>query len=420
MKRTVLLLLAVSWALAAQAQSVDSGWQIGGHSKFRLNYFTYPDDSVFADALGSSSVDTGADARIKFAKRHGGWDFKADYQLIGIYADTLELSEQLPGAIFPAGRVINDDRRWFDLTWDLAESSKGTLLHRLDRLSLGYTTDHTVWRFGRQAISWGNGMVFSPMDIFNPFDPAAVDKEYKTGDDMLYGQYLFNNGSDMQAVAVVRRNPLTGDVDKDQSSLAFKYHGFIGMNEFDLLVAEHYADRVIGAGGTLSLGGAVLRGDLTWTSTDLDDVFSAVSSLSYSWTWGGKNISGLLEYYYNGFGQRHSDYSMQSLLQNPDLLLRIERGELFTLARHYVAASAMVEINPLFLLTPNLFVNLEDPSALLQIVAQYDWKQNLQVLGALNIPVGASGTEYGGIEAPVDGQYFSSGPGLFAQLAWYF
>ncbi len=277
-----------------------------------------------------------------------------------------------------------------------------------------------MWRFGRQAISWGNGMVFSPMDIFNPFDPAAVDKEYKTGDDMLYGQYLFNNGSDMQGVAVVRRNPLTGDVDKDQSSLAFKYHGFVGMNEFDLLVAEHYADRVIGAGGTLSLGGAVVRGDLTWTRTGLDDVFSAVSSLSYSWTWGGKNVSGLLEYYYNGFGQRHSDYSTQSLLQNPDLLRRIERGELFTLARHYVAASAMIEITPLFLLTPNLFVNLEDPSALLQVVAQFDWKQNLQLLGALNIPIGASGTEYGGIEAPVDGQYFSSGPGLFAQLAWYF
>ncbi|MEE4217953.1 MAG: hypothetical protein V2I48_10110 [Xanthomonadales bacterium] len=420
MKRTALLLLAMGWVLAAQAQSTDSAWDFSGHSKFRLNYYTYPDDSVFADALGSSALDSGADARIKLSWQQDHWDFKADYQLIGIYADTLELAEQLPAAFWPAGGVISDERRWFDLTRDLAESSQGVLLHRLDRLSLAYTTEHTVWRFGRQAISWGNGMVFSPMDIFNPFDPSAVDKEYKTGDDMLYGQYLFNNGSDMQGVAVVRRNPLTGDVDKDQSSLAIKYHGFVGMNEFDLLVAEHYADPVIGAGGTLSLGGTVVRGDLTWTRTDRDDVFSAVSSISYSWTWGGKNVSGLLEYYYNGFGQRHSDYSGQSLLQNPDLLRRIERGELFTLARHYVAASAMVEITPLFLLTPNLFINLEDPSALLQVVAQYDWKQNLQLLGALNIPLGASGTEYGGIEAPADGRYFSSGPGLFAQLAWYF
>ena len=53
---------------------------------------------------------------------------------------------------------------------------------------MGFATDHVVMRFGRQAITWGNGLVFNAMDIFNPFDPAAVDKEYKTGDDMIYGQ----------------------------------------------------------------------------------------------------------------------------------------------------------------------------------------------------------------------------------------
>jgi hypothetical protein len=42
------------------------------------------------------------------------------------------------------------------------------------------------------------------------------------------------------------------------------------------------------------------------------------------------------------------------------------------------------------------------------------------VLGALNIPIGSDGSEYGGIAAPVDGLYFSTGPSLFVQLAWYF
>jgi len=285
---------------------------------------------------------------------------------------------------------------------------------------VGYTTEHTAWRFGRQAISWGNGLVFTPMDVFNPFDPATVDKEYKSGDDMLYGQYLFNNGNDLQGVAIVRRNPLTGEVEQDQSSLAFKYHGFLGMNEYDLLAAEHYGDQILGLGGIVGIGGAVLRGDLTWTRTELDDIFSAVASLSYSWTWGGKNISGIFEYYYSGFGQKNGAYSGADILHNPDLLRRLERGELFTLARHYVAASATVEMTPLFMLIPNFFINLEDPSMLAQLVAQYDWKQNLQVLVALNFPIGPDGSEYGGIEAPVEGLYFSTGPSLFAQLAWYF
>ena len=237
---------------------------------------------------------------------------------------------------------------------------------------------------------------------------------------MLYGQYLFAYCSDLQGVGVVRRDPVTGEVEQDQSSFAFKYHGFIGMNEFDLLAAEHYDDRVLGAGGSMDLSGAVLRGDVTWTETDTQDVFSAVASLSYSWIWGEKNVSGLLEYYYNGFGQSGGDYAPESLALNPDLLRRVERGEVFTLARHYLAASATIEMSPLFMLIPNVFFNIEDPSALFQLVAQYDWKQNLQVLGAVNLPIGASGTEYGGIETPVEGLYFSTGPSLFAQLAFYF
>jgi hypothetical protein len=403
----------------AQASGAED-WTFGGHSKYQFIFLSYPENSIFRDALGSSAVDNILETRLKFSTSGERWDFKTDYQFIAIHADTLRLASALPGSALPLNNVINDDRRWWDLTYSFGDGEKSAFVHRLDRLSVGFTTDHMAWRFGRQAISWGNGMIFNPVDVFNPFDPAAVDKEYKTGDDMLYGQYLFNSGNDLQAVAIVRRDPRSGEVEKDQSSLAFKYHGFLGMNEVDLLAAEHYGDQLLGIGGIVNVGGAVLRGDLTWTQTDLDEVWSAVASLSYSWNWGGKNISGAVEYYYNGFGQDNSDYSSAALLQNPDLLKRIARGELFTLARHYAAASATIEVTPLFMLIPSVFLNIEDPSALAQLVAQYSWKQNLMLLGALNLPIGSDGTEYGGIEAPVDDMYFSSGPSLFAQLAWYF
>ena len=398
----------------------EADWTFGGHTKFQIIYIDYPDSSIFREVIGSNAFDSNFETRLKFASREDRWDFNLDYQFIGLHGDTLKLTNTLPGASLPGNNVISDDRRWWDLTYSFGDEEKTVFIHRLDRLSVGYTTEHTAWRFGRQAISWGNGLVFTPMDVFNPFDPATVDKEYKSGDDMLYGQYLFNNGNDLQGVAIVRRNPLTGEVEQDQSSLAFKYHGFLGMNEYDLLAAEHYGDQILGLGGIVGIGGAVLRGDLTWTRTELDDIFSAVASLSYSWTWGGKNISGIFEYYYSGFGQKNGAYSGADILHNPDLLRRLERGELFTLARHYVAASATVEMTPLFMLIPNFFINLEDPSMLAQLVAQYDWKQNLQVLVALNFPIGPDGSEYGGIEAPVEGLYFSTGPSLFAQLAWYF
>jgi len=42
------------------------------------------------------------------------------------------------------------------------------------------------------------------------------------------------------------------------------------------------------------------------------------------------------------------------------------------------------------------------------------------VLGAVNFPIGPNGSEYGGTESTQPGLYISTGPSLFAQLAWYF
>jgi hypothetical protein len=427
MKRFYVLLSLCLLTLPCRAETAATGaaptgvdWFVGGHAKYRLVYQTWPGDSLFHEALGSSSDSHFLEARLKLAADRDRWDFGADYQFIGAHADTLGLPGDLPGPFWPSGDIASDERRWWNLTYRVGDDDRTSFVHRLDRLHVGYTTAHTVVRFGRQAISWGNGLVFTPMDVFNPFDPAAVDTEYKSGDDMLYGQHLFDNGGDLQGVAVVRRNPVSGKVTSDQSSLAVKYHGFVGLNEYDLLAAEHYGDLLIGLGGNVALGGAILRGDLTWTESEPGDVLSGVVSRSYSWAWGGKNVSGLLEFYHNGFGQRDGAYAPADLLRNPALLQRLERGELYTLARNYLAASATVELTPLFLLTPTFLVNLEDPSALGQLVAQYDLRQDLLFTCAINLPIGPPGSEYGGVESPVDDRYFSAGPSLFAQLALYF
>jgi len=412
------LYISATIILAASA-TVRADPDFGGHLKGRAEGATYPDDSLFRDVLGATARDLGLELRLKAAFRQERWSFAADYQGIVLNADTLALGA-LPGLDLPAARVIDDDRRWWNLTHTSGDPDGTLVVNRLDRLYVGWTGERTVWRFGRQAVSWGNGLLFNPVDVFNPFDPAAVDTEYKTGDDMLYGQYLFANGDDLQGVAVVRRDPRSGEVEADNSSLAFKYHGLVGMNEFDLLAAEHYGDTVLAAGGTLAIGGAVARGDLTWTRTDRDDVLSAVASLSYSWTWGGKNVSGVLELHRNGFGQRGGAYAPEDLAANPDLLERLARGELYTLGRDYTGASLTIELTPLFQLSPNLFVNLGDPSALAQLVARWDLRQDLLLLGALNLPVGPAGSEYGGIETPVEGRYLSTGAGVFVQLALYF
>jgi hypothetical protein len=412
----------VGWLLVAAslASAGDTNVDIGGRVSPQFAITTYPDNSVFRGVFGSSSIDSALDARVVLGVQYERWNFDVDYQLVGIYADRLELTRELPEelqALFP--HLPDDRTRLFDLTDQITDSGKSAALQRLDRLAVRYATDHVVMKFGRQAITWGNGLVFNAMDIFNPFDPAAVDKEYKTGDDMLYGQYLHSSGNDVQGVMVFRRDPLTGDVETDQGSLAFKYHHMGSISEYDALVAQHFSDTLVGAGFNYSIGGAVWRGDVVVTFGEDDTVPSLVTSLSQSWTWGGKNISGVAEYFYNGFGQSDGCYSPDCLADNPELLERIARGELFNLGRHYIALSAMIEVTPLFLLTPNVFVNAADPSALLQVVFQNDLREDLLLWSAVNLPLGSDGTEFGGAATEVPGVYLSAGPSASIQLVWY-
>lgn len=416
----VALGLHASMLLAEGPDDGITDWTFGGHTKLQYVDTTIPDNSVLRDLGGGDSQERNLEIRLKISARRGHWEFNTHGQVISVHSDALAGLSSMPGLFLPGADVINDKRRWFDLTHQLRDGSRNAALVRLDRASVAYSDASVVLRFGRQAISWGNGLLFTPMDIFNPFDPTAVDKEYKSGDDMFYAQYLFSNGDDAQAVAVVRRNPLSGEVESDQSSLAFKYHGFWAGREYDLLATRHYGQTVLALGFSGNLGGAVWRGDLVWNGTETDSVLTGVTGLTWSWVGAGHNWTGVAEYYYNGFGLDGGNYSVAALASAPELLARLARGELFNIGRHYLGVSVTLEATPLLNLTPNLFINLGDPSAYAQFVLAYDWKQDLQVLTALSFPVGPDGSEYGGIDALQPGMYVSTGPALFAQLAWYF
>lgn len=396
----------------------ETDYEFGGHIKSRLLGQSFPDNSAFNQLAGSSSLDLESDLRLNFEASKGRWTFDAAYQLFAGYGDRIDPAGLLPGGL--GNQLPDDDRRLFDLTDAIDDDGKFVVLQRLDRLSVGYASDQAVVRVGRQALSWGNGLIFTPMDIVNPFDPATVDREYKTGDDMLYGQYLRDNGDDIQFSYVVRRDVVSGDPQFDQSTVAVKYHGIVSDAEYDFLIARNYGETTVAVGGNRSIGGAVWRGDLVVTDAASGSKMQLVTNLSYAWTWNGKNVSGILEYYFDEYGQQEDRYDTSSLAQNPELLRRLARGQSFTIGRHYIAGGLSIEMTPLWILTPNFFANVEDGSALLQVVTRNSLSDEMEFLGALNIPLGPDGSEYGGIALDVPDVFLSTEASLFAQIAWYF
>ncbi len=413
MRRRLVIAALTLAALPAHAEAPS----INGHIKARSTVATFPEDSLFRELTGAEILDLASDLRLNLDWRSGRWKLEAAGQLFLLHGDSIEFTRSLPVEVEAlAPRLPDDRRRYFDLSETLSDAGKTATVARFDRLAIGWTGDRAVVRFGRQALSWGNGLFYAPMDLVNPFDPATIDTEFKAGDDMLYTQYLFDNDSDVQAAIVGRRNPLTGERSRSQATAAVKYHGFAGETEFDLLIADHYEDPVLGLGLSKSIGGAVWRGDVVVTETDARTVTNVVTNLSYSWIAFERNMTGNIEYYYNGFGQS-GDYDFTN---DPDLFIRLARGDLFTIGRHYLATSVGIEVTPLWLFTPLMLANLGDPSGLVQLNVQGNLGDNAIFLGTVSLPLGGSGTEFGGIPSGLPDRFLSQGPGLFAQLAWYF
>ena len=390
-----------------------------GHAKLQATSTSLPDDSLLRDFGDDPLRDTGVDLRANFSDRVNGWTWHADYQLLARRGDLLEPQQQtsLPG--FGGATLPDDDRRVFDLTHRISTRDDRVITHRLDRLFLSHASDKSVFSIGRQAVSWGNGLIYNPVDFFNPFDPAAIDTEYKTGDDMLYAQYLLDSGDDLQAVWVGRRDA-DGDIGAEVSSIALKYHGFTDLAEFDLLAAEHYDSAVVALGAALDLAGAIWRSDILVTDTGAERFSSAVLNWSYSWIARDKNLSATIEYFHNGFGIDDGNYGPQALAGRPELLQRLQRGELFTAGENYLAAALSVELAPLWVLTATLFNNLDDNSRLLQIFSRHDLQQDLQLLLALNLPWGDNGSEFGGTDSGIADRPLALDESIFAQLARYF
>jgi hypothetical protein len=396
--------------VAAQSEepagAVDLSW--GGHVKLRGSASRADSDAIWSAVESNPLLDGNAEGRLNNTLFLGeALRFDTQYETVWAGGDTRRaaggLSENFPGPALEAvriGRVPDDRTQVMDLTSVIDEDERSVWYHRIDRLVLGVSHSRGVVRIGRQAVTWGNGLVFNPMDLFSPFRPTDIEREYKPGTDLVYAQLPWPDRGNLQLLYVPRRNPATGDIDGNQSSLAGNLHLFKGTTEFDLLAAKHYEDFVLGAGSIGYLGSAAWRVDATWTILDSDspsaNYLSVVANLDRSWVWWRKNFYGFLEFYYNGLGE--NDY--RQALANPDILKRLERGELFVLGRTYLAALIQIELHPLFNVFVTDITNLKDPSGILQPRGVWDFAPDFQLIFGANLFYGARGTEYGGIDIP--------------------
>ena len=413
--------LTLTWFAPISGILADD-WKFGGHVKYQYTLTDYRSDDISAVFGADPARDHGLDLRLKAENRTGPWDYTAHYELLAVQGDTPAARRDIAAAGFSftgtASGLPDDRRRLFDLTQVITDRGHQAAVHRLDRLSVGHGSARQTLRFGRQAVSWGNGLVFQPLDFVNPFSPIAIDKDYKTGEDMLYVQWRVGERDDLQAIVLPRRDPATHRVESDESTGAVKYRTRLADADFELLAARHFGETLAGVGVVRSIGGAVWRLDVSYTDLDAgSSATSLVTNIDYSWMWAGMNVYGYAEYFRNGMGETdRANYATP----NAVLSDRLARGELYTLARNYAALGLQVELSPLFNLHTSLIANLNDGSKFLQLRGIYDWQQNVQLMAGLNLPSGDRGTEYGGVPVAGTSAFASTGKSAYVRGAYYF
>ena len=100
------------------------------------------------------------------------------------------------GGRSPAGLpVLSPDRapayRLTPLDWQIAGGERASWRHEIDRALVRLPVGRLRLDAGRQAIGWGRGVVFGAVDLFAPFSPFEVDREWRRGVDGLRADVQF-------------------------------------------------------------------------------------------------------------------------------------------------------------------------------------------------------------------------------------
>ena len=377
---------------------------------------------------GTPQFDQNYDARVMLNTRRGPFELVFHHTTGVVQGDAVRARSRNRGLV--GGTTLSldqtprgDERRVMDLTRDIDDGDHHESFHRIDRLALKAKWGNWSVTVGRDAVSWGNGIVFQPADLFTPFAPTAVDRDFKAGEDLVHVQRLFDNGSDIEFLAVGRRDA-DGDVTGQAGSAALKWHGFAGIAEIEAFAAKHYRDDVLGFSLRLPIGSALMRTDIV--ATKLSESFpgrqwrySGILNLDYSFDVLGKSVYVFGEYYHNGFGV--TDISDPALLPTA-LNERLLRGEVFNLMRDYAAIGGNVQWHAL--LTQNLTVlaNLHDGSHLAQTSFAYNPGDHQQIEAGVVAPLGVDGEEFGAIPLVTlpTGDLVTAGSGVRAFVRWVY
>lgn len=282
----------------------------------------------------------------------------------------------------------------FPLTWRTGTDpvQDVQLLGRTDRLLAKVSLEGFDLTVGRQPISFGSGLFFTPLDLVSPFTPATVDTEYKPGVDAVRTDAYFGwRGSLTVVGAYVGRTYLheaaaEGEPTSARVAVAAQGRLTVGVTDLALFLGGIRGDFVAGATVISAAGPVGLHGDVAVTvpRPDLDEpVFVRAVVGADGRPTGTTTISG--EIYVQSFGTKDPSQLFDRLTRE-----RALAGEVWLTGLAYAGLAVTQEITPLWTASLAGFLNLTDPSALIAPTVAWSAAQNVDVALGGFVGIGAA------------------------------
>ncbi len=371
-------------------------------------------DSI--DALLGYDTRQTLDAKARLMWQGGAGQLRFEAQvLLGYQAgDNVGYSAALSGIMPPA-----TPPSFFNLSTGVFNDTRQNTTLGLDRLSVSYASQNFVLKLGRQAVTWGSGLVFRPSDIIAPFAPNAIDTAYKPGVDMAYAQVLFDNGNDIEAVFVPRRAVAGGPMLWEESTFALRSTLLLGDLDGTVLLAQDHGDSLLALGLGGPVGNAAWNVELgQWLLADGRTPLNVLANISNSGMIGEMNITYFAEYFRNGFGV---DTATPLDVLPIALADRLATGQVFNVGQNFLALGAQLGVSAAVTVVPSVIASLDDGSVFVAVQAGYAVNDTLDVSLNASKGFGVNGTEFGGRETSAgSGVYLRAPLRIGLKLTRYF
>jgi hypothetical protein len=294
------------------------------------------------------------------------------------------------------------------LDWALASEPTLEQRHEIDRAFIMLHGPNWQITAGRQAIGWGRGVLFQAVDVFSPFLPTEVDREWRRGVDALRAEVSPVPELTMEAAAAfgptVASGAYLGQVVLRSGDVEVGFIG--GLRTNDIMAAALGSASLLGAEVHAEVAGFHSRGsDVSHICSGapqagspapaalatcllepdspalVDPLTAGESELAGRWIVKavaggsrafdiGRTLTLSAEYHYSGFGL--SPISPSALLSaDPEWGRRLQRGDFQIMGRHVLGASVSCDVLDELLATVTVLQSPTDGSGLLYPALTY-------------------------------------------------